>query len=127
MKNTSKRWIVLLAAVCLVVTMTACGQGQQEKSSASPAIEISKDKESISVARPGLDIKIATIIVASQLGFFEEENLDVSFEQVADLATGLTAVSKEDRRTPLWLHSFLLFHLAGDRCGDLWRHHRGRQ
>ena len=96
MKNTSKRWIVLLAAVCLVVTMTACGQGQQEKSSASPAIEISKDKESISVARPGLDIKIATIIVASQLGFFEEENLDVSFEQVADLATGLTAVSKEE-------------------------------
>lgn len=100
MKSMIRKWIVLLAAFCMVFVLAACGQTQQEGSEpaeeTSSAIELSQDKESISVARPGLDIKIATIIVASELGFFEEENLDVSFEQVADLATGLTAVSKDE-------------------------------
>lgn len=95
----TKKCIVLLAAFCMMFVLAACGQAQGEpnaKEETSTAIELSQDKESISVARPGLDIKIATIIVASELGFFEEENLDVTFEQVADLATGLTAVSKDE-------------------------------
>ena len=96
MKN-SRRWIVLFAAFCMVFMMTACGQEpQQEADSGQSTVALSQDMESISVARPGLDIKIASIIVASQMGLFEEENLEVNFEQVADLATGLTAVSKEE-------------------------------
>ncbi len=85
--------LVLLAMVCLAGCGSAGGEGQEAQEA---AIQISDEQEQISVARPGLDIKIAPIIVASQTGLYKEENLDVTFEQVADLATGLTAVSKGD-------------------------------
>ena len=98
------QWIAAAAAMVFVLfCMSACGSAGDETATEETAaedtaatIELSEDRESISVARPGLDIKIATIIVASEMGFFDEENLDVSFEQVADLATGLTAVSKDE-------------------------------
>lgn len=50
--------------------------------------------ESLTVGAPGKDIKIACIVVASQLGLYEEENLDVSFETIANLSDGITAVSE---------------------------------
>ncbi len=67
-------------------------QGPAE-SAASLEDALSDEIYTISVARPGLDIKIACIIVAHELGYYEEEGVNVTFEQVADLATGLTAVS----------------------------------
>ena len=43
----------------------------------------------------GKDIKTACIIMAKELGYFEDENLDVQFEKVNSLPDGLTAVSMD--------------------------------
>lgn len=88
-----KKTLAILIALIMIIGMTT-GCGSTQDTDQSQTIAISDEVESVSVARPGLDIKIATIIVADALGYFEEENLDVSFEQVADLATGLTSVSE---------------------------------
>ena len=39
----------------------------------------------------GLDIKTACIILAQQLGFFEEEGVNVEFENISNLGDGITA------------------------------------
>ena len=56
----------------------------------TPAVE----PASLKVGMLGKDIKTACIITASELGYFDEAGVDVSFETVADLATGITAVSE---------------------------------
>lgn len=92
-RRIRKSLLLVLIMACIMV-MTACGSSSGGDK--AEAIKVSDEKETLTVARPGLDIKIAPIIVASELGYYEEENLDLKFEQVADLATGLTSVSKGD-------------------------------
>lgn len=102
-----KRVSVLLALVILL----SCGAGlsgckgaettdpteqaSAETSGAARSLEDSLSDEvyTISVARPGMDIKIASIIMAYQMGYYKEEGVNVTFAQISDLATGLTAVS----------------------------------
>ena len=94
-KMRRKTSLLLVLVVACMAFMTACGKSDESGGKAEK-IELSDKKETVSVARPGLDIKIANIIVASELGYYDEEKVDLKFEQVADLATGLTAVSKGD-------------------------------
>lgn len=96
--KTKKRNLSLLLIMIMICVMalTACGNTDSGDSGKSASITVSDEKEDLKIARPGLDIKIAPIIVASELGYYEEENLDLGFEQVADLATGLTSVSTGD-------------------------------
>lgn len=94
-----KKLLLLVMMIACAFVMTACG-GDKDTSEGDNAavttIELSDSTEELKVARVGVDIKIAPIIVASELGYYEEEGLDMSFEQVADLATGLTSVSVGD-------------------------------
>lgn len=82
---------VLALALCVVMVfgamavMTSCG-GED------PA---PTEKVTLKVGMIGKDIKTACIILANQLGYFEEENLDVQFETVNSLPDGLTAVSMD--------------------------------
>lgn len=78
-----KRWMkVLLISLIMVFVLTSCGEESQEK-------------EVLKVGMIGTDIKTACIILAQELGYFEEENLDVQFEKVNSLPDGLTAVSMD--------------------------------
>jgi len=79
---------LLAVTLCLVMvftmmTMTSCG---------------SKDEAELVTLKVGMigkDIKTACIILAEELGYFDEENLDVQFEKVNSLPDGLTAVSMD--------------------------------
>lgn len=81
---------VLALALCVVMVfgtmavMTSCGEEP------APA-----EKVTLKVGMIGKDIKTTCIILANQLGYFEEENLDVQFETVNSLPDGLTAVSMD--------------------------------
>lgn len=58
-------------------------------------ISVNKDAvEDLVVATLGKDIKIACIVIAAHEGFYEEEKLNVTFETVANLSDGITAVSQ---------------------------------
>lgn len=82
---------VLALALCVVMVlgvmavMTSCGGDES-----APA-----EKVTLKVGMIGKDIKTACIILANQLGYFDEENLDVQFETVNSLPDGLTAVSMD--------------------------------
>lgn len=80
-----KKWITMILCLILVgsaaICLTACGKEKQEQNS------------SLTVGMIGKDIKAACIIMAKELGYFEDENLDVTFETVNSLPDGLTAVS----------------------------------
>ncbi len=48
--------------------------------------------ETLKIGMPGKDIKIACIIVAQYLGYYEDEGVEVQFEGISNLSEGLTAV-----------------------------------
>lgn len=52
-----------------------------------------EEMETLNVAMLGTDIKTACVILANELGYYEEEGLEVNFEKVSSLPEGLTAVS----------------------------------
>ena len=104
-----KRVLSILLCCVLVFSLVACGSAKNETDADKKAAEEvetkseddksedSKSEEqvcSLKVGMLGVDIKTACIIVAKSLGYFEEENVDVTFEQVSDLAAGITAVSE---------------------------------
>lgn len=95
MKRKLSRIAVLLLSTCL---LSGCiGSGEDAKSTADtvPNGVEQKNTESgtLRVAMLGKDIKTACVILANELGFFEEEGVNVEFEQVSSLPEGLTAVS----------------------------------
>ncbi len=47
---------------------------------------------SLVVANTGNSIKAAMVVLASEMGYYEEEGLDVTFENITDLNAGLTAI-----------------------------------
>lgn len=81
---------VLAVMLCIVMLfgtmalMTSCGSNDDEQ-----------ERVTLKVGMLGKDIKTACIILANQLGYFEDENLDVQFETVNSLPDGLTAVSMD--------------------------------
>lgn len=83
MKKKVMAMMLCLAMVfSMAVALTSCGEEQEER-------------VTLKVGMIGTDIKTACIILASELGYFEEENLDVQFEKVNSLPDGLTAVSMD--------------------------------
>ena len=78
-----KRFALLLCVMMIgMMGLSACGQKEQ-----------ASEKVSLKIAMVGKDIKTACVIMAKELGYYEDENLDVTFETVNSLPDGLTAVS----------------------------------
>lgn len=81
---------VLAVMLCIAMTfgtmalMTSCGSTEEEQ-----------ERVTLKVGMLGKDIKTACIILANQLGYFQDENLDVQFETVNSLPDGITAVSMD--------------------------------
>ena len=48
--------------------------------------------EVLRIGVPGRDIKIACIVIAQQLGYYEQEGIRVEFNPISNLSEGLTAV-----------------------------------
>lgn len=88
---------VLAAVLCLAVAMSmtvmlaACGSEEAESSEPTQA----EETVTLKVGMLGKDIKTACIIMAKELGYFEEAGLNVQFEKVNSLPDGLTAVSMD--------------------------------
>lgn len=106
MMKMKKMTSFLLAAVTASALLFAgcsgkTGNEQQDISSGaqtetSAPAEAAQDEtvETLKVAMLGKDIKTACVILAQRLGYFEEEGVNVEFEQVSSLPEALTAVSK---------------------------------
>ncbi|MBL6468583.1 MAG: hypothetical protein JNG50_03695 [Mogibacterium sp.] len=60
-KMRRKTSLLLVLVVACMAFMTACGKSGESGGKAEK-IELSDKKETVSVARPGLDIKIANIV-----------------------------------------------------------------
>lgn len=97
-----KRIYASVIMVCLLITalvFAGCGKksteetkAQTEESTAGSADDSGTDANSLVVANMGTSIKAAMVVLASEMGYYEEEGLNVTFENVADLNAGLTAI-----------------------------------
>lgn len=98
-RDFAKLGLATAAVTGTVAMITGCGSNASKGSGSdretSADIEISNETEELSCALLGKDIKIAGICVAKQEGLFEEEKLNVTFETVANLSDGATAVSED--------------------------------
>ncbi len=92
-----KKWLKYGTAILLVICMTmmlfGCGANPDaEETEAEGNPEAAP--ETLKVGMLGLDIKTACIILAKELGHYEEEGVNVEFETISNLADGLTAVEQ---------------------------------
>lgn len=84
--------MTIFLIIC-IVTMFGCSTSREARKTA----ELAKAEaaiEELRVGMAGLDIKTACIIIAQQLGYFDEEGVSVKFETISNLADGLTAVEQ---------------------------------
>ncbi len=93
-----KRILKLVAVISIIAAMSisVSGCGGSDTGGASAAGESGNvaKVETIKVGMLGLDIKTACIILAKQLGYYEEEGVNVEFETISNLADGLAAVEQ---------------------------------
>ena len=76
-------------------TGAAGTEAVSETASESVSAQVSAgEMETLKVGMLGQDMKTACVIMAKELGLFEEEGVDVQFEKVSNLAEGITAVSE---------------------------------
>ncbi|WP_165445302.1 ABC transporter substrate-binding protein [Bacilliculturomica massiliensis] len=92
--------LLLLAVMMAALPMLAgCASGQDgtdspgQSGGAAETAGGSGEVRTLRVAMLGKDIKTACVILADELGYFEEEGVNVEFEKVSSLADALTAVS----------------------------------
>ena len=102
-----KKKIALLLAAVLAMTLCACSGGQTQSPSPTPS-ESTPDAPSPSAAAPtegvqdvdytlrvgqmGTGIKAAMVVLAHEMGYYEEEGLTVTLEPISNLNDGLTAI-----------------------------------
>lgn len=79
---------------CIVFFASACNsQNMFDKSQA--AEEGQEEMIEIKAGMVGVDIKTACLIMAKELGYAEEEGVDLKFEKISSLADGVTALSED--------------------------------
>jgi NitT/TauT family transport system substrate-binding protein len=83
----------ILLLICIVMMMFGCADDQDTKEAESGE-NAETVVETLKIGMLGLDIKTACIILAQQLGFFEEEGVNVEFENISNLGDGITALDR---------------------------------
>lgn len=88
---------LVIVGVCMVGSITGCGNSAQSMNTDAQQEETETESGDmhLTLGMVGTDIKAACIILAEQLGLYEEEGVTVDFEQISNLADGLTAVSED--------------------------------
>lgn len=93
----------LLVMTMLCSLAVGCGSQKDAAKTAdiskeeTPESDVSENEENmhLTLGMAGTDIKATCVILASQLGYYEEEGVDVDFEKISNLADALTAVSED--------------------------------
>lgn len=93
MKNKCWRFGGLIILGLFIMLALGCGDSGEEVGNGVKE-EPNVTAQSIKVGRPGLDIKIACIIVADVMGYYQEEGVNVEFETISNLADGMTAITQ---------------------------------
>lgn len=125
-----KKFISILLCFTMIMSLTAflasCGGKEASGKTGAEDGKIGEAEEvvTLKVGMIGKDIKTACIIIAEELGYFDEAGIDVQFEKINSLPDGLTAVSLDKLDIPaLWFYSELQLHFSGHRCCHFRRNH----
>ncbi len=87
----SSIWVLLVAIIVLFAGCNNNDNQQNADPNANPTNENSTPV-TLKVGMVGTDIKTACIIIAEELGYYDEEGIDVHFEKISNLSDGITAV-----------------------------------
>lgn len=114
----SKKVSRLLAAFLLLSLLSACGGGPQAQTpppagsqaadgdvqpSAQPdAVAFDAEENTIRFGILAGNIRVAIQILAYELGYYEEEGVNVEFEELQDAPSALTAISTNKNNLDVW-------------------------
>lgn len=70
-------------------------KNEDKKEEKTEEKEVAKSTEPLKVAMLGKDVKVATVIIAQSMGYFEEEGVNVQFEKAGNLSDAITALSMD--------------------------------
>lgn len=92
-----KVWSLMLAGM-MALSLGACGTGKESaemtEETAVTETPANETVETLKIGMAGVDIKTACIIIAKQLGYYEEAGVNVEFETISNLNDGLVAVTE---------------------------------
>lgn len=96
MKKTLRIIALLLIVAISTGILGGCGnstgKGATEGNSKG---NVKAEDNKLTIGMAGVDIKTACIILAKELGYYEDEGVDVQFEKITSLPDALTAVSMD--------------------------------
>lgn len=79
-----KRTAIILTAACLgIAALSGCAKAKVQ------------EPQTLKVGNMGTSIKAAMVVLAHEMGYYQEEGLNVEFEQINNLNDGLTAINTD--------------------------------
>ena len=98
-----KRLVSLALSMVLILSLAACASTAPQSSQSAPQESQTVSDESpmgdlsvtydLSVGQMGTGIKAAMVVLAHEMGYYEEEGLNVELTQISNLNDGLTAIT----------------------------------
>ena len=98
-----KRLVSLALSMALILSLVACTSTAPQSSQSAPQESQTISDESplgdlsvtydLSVGQMGTGIKAAMVVLAHEMGYYEEEGLNVELTQISNLNDGLTAIT----------------------------------
>ena len=98
-----KRLVSLALSMALILSLAACASTAPQPSQSAPQESQTVSDESpmgdlsvtydLSVGQMGTGIKAAMVVLAHEMGYYEEEGLNVELTQISNLNDGLTAIT----------------------------------
>ena len=92
MKHTHTSLTVIAVAAFMAFCLAGCGTPVQASTPGS-ASDAPAQAYSLRVGQTGTSIKASMVILAYELGYYEEEGVNVTLEQISSLNDGLTAIT----------------------------------
>lgn len=80
-KKYGRAAVYILTGILLAVSFAGCGKKAEDQ-----------QMQTLKVGNIGNGIKAAMVVLAHEMGYYEEEGVKVEFEQIANLNDGLTAI-----------------------------------
>jgi NitT/TauT family transport system substrate-binding protein len=91
-----KKWLSLALALAFTVGLVACSSQNSEESQTPESTPPANETYTLDVGLLGTSIKPVGVLVARALGYFEEEGVNINFQQVSSMNDAYTAVSTGD-------------------------------
>lgn len=92
MKKNLVKWPIWILLISVMLLFAGCADDNTQQNAEPDITQGETTPVTLKVGMLGADIKTACIIIAQEPGYYDEEGLNVEFENISNLSDGITAV-----------------------------------